>query len=380
MNILGISGSIGWDGNIPYVLGETGDLWVHGSGASLVMDGELKNAINEERFSRIKYDGSYPKLVIQNILEYNNLTKHDIDLVVYVCGAPSINFYLKETGHIKNKLQEYFPNSTVDFLPHHTAHTAATFYTSGFDEANILTIDGAGDLEHQGNGRWLRPHMRFSHGNGLTLSEINSCHCGGSPMYMGFGNLYNTFSAVVYKNKMNLVGENKELEPINRETYPGKVMGLSAYGDYKKINLPDWFSFEKKQRYLNEKWEDCFPQLHNNDLPMQDLRFNPDDLAAWLQHQFEKYLLLFLNNIPENIKSDNLCLGGGSALNILANSKIIEKGIYKNVHVNTAPNDDGLHFGAALYKSAEKEHQGVLPDDIGYLGIKYSDEDIEAVL
>ena len=98
------------------------------------------------------------------------------------------------------------------------------------------------------------------------------------------------------------------------------------------------------------------------------------------QHQFEKYLLLFLSNIPKSIKHDNLCLGGGSALNILTNSKIIEQGIYKNVHVNTAPNDDGLHFGGAIYKSVEKEQKIILPEDIGYLGITYTDEEIEAVL
>ena len=110
------------------------------------------------------------------------------------------------------------------------------------------------------------------------------------------------------------------------------------------------------------------------------MKLNPDDLAAWTQHQFEKYLLLFLSHIPKNIKHDNLCLGGGCALNVLANSKIIEQGIYKNVHVNTAPNDDGLHFGAALYKAAEYEHKITLPDDIGYLGIPYTDEDIEEAL
>ena len=93
-----------------------------------------------------------------------------------------------------------------------------------------------------------------------------------------------------------------------------------------------------------------------------------------------KYLLIFLSNIPTHIKRDNLCLGGGCALNILANTKILEEGIYKNVHVNTAPNDDGLHFGAALYKAIEYENGVGLPDDMGYLGIPYIDEDIEEAL
>ena len=386
MNILGICGAIGWDGNIPFMVDNLGDMWVHGSGVTLIMNGELKTALAEERFSRIKYDGNYPKLSIEKILDQNKLTKYDIDLVVYVGNSCSISSGLQHLGHFEKKLLEYFPNCKVDFLSHHLAHTAATFYTSGFEEANILSFDGAGDAELQPNGQWHVPHFKFSQGKDLTLTEIHSEYCGVSPMHTGFGNLYNLYSLMVYKNKMNLTEDTPEQDAINRETYPGKVMGLAAFGDYHKINLPEWFSLEReRQRYSNIEWEDCLPQLYNSPIlynisPEQYMKVNPDDLAAWLQHQFEKYLLLFLSNIPTHIKRDNLCLGGGCALNILTNSKIIEQGIYKNVHVNTAPNDDGLHFGAALYKAAEKEHKIILPDDIGYLGIPYTDEDIEVAL
>ena len=91
--------------------------------------------------------------------------------------------------------------------------------------------------------------------------------------------------------------------------------------------------------------------------------------------------ILRLSNFPIELENDNLCLGGGCALNILTNTKIIEEGLYKNVHVNTAPNDDGLHFGAALNMAVKYEKRlPELPDDIGYLGINYSDEDIEKAL
>ena len=377
MNILGINGAIGWDGNIL----DIGICWVHGSGATLIMNGELKTAINEERFSRIKYDGNYPELSIEKILDQNKLTKYDIDLVVYVGLFVDMCFELKQSGYIGKKLQEYFPNSKVEFLSHHMAHTAATFYTSGFEEANILSFDGAGDYELQPDGQWYVPHMKFSQGKDLTLTEVTSWYIEVPPMPIGFGSMYGVFSLLVYNNKM---GVSEHI--LARETYPGKVMGLAAFGDYQKIDLPEWFSLEReRQRYSNIEWEDCFPQLYNSpilyNIPLEEYtKVNPDDLAAWSQHQFEKYLLLFLSNIPTHMKRDNLCLGGGCALNILTNSKIIEQGIYKNVHVNTAPNDDGLHFGAALYKAAEKEHKIILPDDIGYLGISYTDEDIEAAL
>jgi len=383
MNILGINGAVGWDGNIP----DFSKFWVHGSGATLIMNGELKTAINEERFSRIKYDGNYPELSIQNILDHNKLTKYDIDLVVYVGLFVEMCFKLKPVGYTENKLQEYFPNSKVEFLSHHLAHTAATYYTSGFDEANVLTFDGAGDQELQPNGQWLTPHGKFSQGKDLTLTEITSWYAGVPPIPISFGSMYGMYSVVVYHNKMGVPIEYPSLRPKNSDPeYPGEIMGLAAFGDYQKIDLPDWFSLEReRQKYSNIEWEDCLPQLYNNPMltgmhPDDHKRLNPDDLAAWSQHQFEKYLLLFLSNIPKHIKRDNLCLGGGCALNILANSKILEQGIYKNVHVNTAPNDDGSNFGAALYKSAEYENKITLPDDIGYLGIPYTDEDIEVEL
>ena len=75
-----------------------------------------------------------------------------------------------------------------------------------------------------------------------------------------------------------------------------------------------------------------------------------------------------------------MCLGGGCALNILANSKIISEGIYEDVHVNTAPNDDGLSFGAAAWASSQMEEDLVLPLNQGCLGGSYSDEYIKTCL
>ena len=380
MNILGINGAIGWDGNIHRIFsnGSIINLRIHGSGVTLMMDGELKNALHEERFSRIKNDGNYPRLSIEKILEYNGLTKYDIDLVVYVCGPENMmQLGLKTAGYIDEKLQEYFPNSQVEFLSHHLAHAAATFYTSGFDEANILSFDAAGDHELQKNGKWYCSHFKFLQGKDLTLTELYSDYLEFSNSFGGF---YCSLSQIVYTIKMNhsLSEEGSIKFGGQRESSPGKIMGLAAFGNYQKIDLPEWFNIEKKEK-------EHFLQLDSSqelwDIPYKELLcLNPDDLAAWSQHQFEKYLLLFLSHIPKKIKRDNLWLGGGCALNIIANSKIIEQGIYKNVHVNTAPNDDGLHFGAALYKAAEYENKIILPDDIGYLGIPYTDEDIELAL
>ena len=135
MNILGITGSIGWDGNISTPLPDHGEAWVHGSGATLFVDGELRNALGEERMTRIKYDGRYPQNAINKILTDNNLTNEDIDLVVYVGNCCHIGLSLKEIGYTTSKLKERFPNSKVEFLSHHMAHVSATYYTSDFESA-----------------------------------------------------------------------------------------------------------------------------------------------------------------------------------------------------------------------------------------------------
>ena len=267
MNILGISGAIGWDGNEPTTewiaertgsdegirarrgaVGKTGDYWVHGSGATLIMDGELKNSMCEERFSRIKFDGNYPVLAIEKILDHNKLTKYDIDLVVYVGTATQDYRMQRQSGLLEKKIQEYFPKCKVELFSHHLAHAAATFYTSGFDEANVLTFDGAGDSEASQNGRPKIPHMKFSQGKGLTLTEVHTEYYSIPPMYESFGHLYGKYSLFAYKIKMNL---SKEMCPQSLvEKLPGKVMGLAAFGDYRNVFLPEWFIKDTTQKRL----------------------------------------------------------------------------------------------------------------------------------
>tara|TARA_B100000809_G_C15125770_1_gene526171 strand:- start:1546 stop:2811 length:1266 start_codon:yes stop_codon:yes gene_type:complete len=416
VNILGIAGAIGWDGNWSMI--NDVDYWVHGSGATLFVDGELKNALSEERLTRIKYDGRYPENAIEKILTENNLTNEDVDVVAYVAGAVLLCYSLKLRGYLTTTLKKLFPNARIITVDHHIAHAAASFLTSGFEEANVFTFDGAGDFHP--DQQWDAPKLNntsFYNASrkDKSLTNINNTYINEEGTN-SFGGVYSEYSIMIYEMKVNgVIPSEEDVDQVTenytqimkkvlnlhsfsdfvditnyksnieddiydnpklRETYPGKIMGLSAYGNHENIDAPDIYELI---------FEDDFPvikvdketKLH---IIQNSKDYLPEDLADWLQYNFEKYLLLYLKNIPEEIKTKKLCLGGGCALNILANSKIISEGIYEDVHVNTAPNDDGLSFGAAAWAATRMEEDLVLPLNQGCLGGSYSDEYIKTCL
>jgi len=423
MNILGLNGAIGWDGNISSV-GEQ-DYWVHGSGATLFIDGELMNSLSEERVTRIKYDGNYPTQAIKKLLSRYGMTEDDIDIVCYVSNACMLAYGLKIQGYTNTKLASIFKNARITFVDHHLSHAAGSFLTSGFEEANVFSFDGAGDFHPaaaHGEDHRLNNSTFFS-GN-RNPENKNGSHVPLEPIYHTylsdnlnqFGTLYSTLSWSIYQQKVNgkidhypqkghievdtalqvkklkkilkLTSFTAEADvtdiphewdddiyggPISRETYPGKIMGLSSYGDYTKVDLLDPFRLIFNQDFP------CIernPESVNFEFEFKFDNYDPEDLASWLQHHFEKYLLKFLKNIPEELKVENLCLAGGCALNIIANSKIIEEGIFEDVHINTAPNDDGLNFGAAILCAYANEKELILPENIGCIGLDYTNDDV----
>ena len=433
MNILGINGAIGWDGNLSTVWGN--DYWVHGSGATLFIDGELKGSLSEERLSRIKYDGRYAKSVIAQLLSRNNLTEDDIDIVAHVNNACMVSYALKLQGYTTEQLSNLYPNAKIIMVDHHLAHASGSFLSSGFMESNVFSFDAAGDhhpvlnTSDENMGTMSQTVTRINN-SGFYTGDYPSKHI--TPIqhtfhdesYNMFGEYYTEVSAYVYRLKTKGNTDNrsedyrhgienlkkirsscslsseidmtdytknndimffppdtdiyfnhvKPVTPQERETYPGKIMGLAAYGDYTKVDLPDIFSIHISEDSMPVVIED--PNNGGRDWMFKN-PYSPEDVAAWLQHQFETYLLLYLKCIPKKIKTKNLCLSGGCALNIIANTKILEEGIYEEVHVNTAPNDDGLNFGAAALLAWKNEKDLILPENMGCIGLEYNDNDIQ---
>lgn len=361
----------------------------HDSAAALIIDGKVVVAIEEERFSRIKHDNQFPFQAIEYCLKSLGLSIADIDIVAYY-EKPLLKFErLLETfvetypfalkpflfsipdwiGQ-KIKVEHIIKNTigfkkTIYYIPHHTSHAGAGYYTSLFQRAAILTIDGVG--EYQTTALWQVKDQILT-----PLLSINFPH--------SIGLLYSTFTAYLgFK--------------INEDEY--KVMGLSAYGNpiYKtyieklidikpdgsfKLNL-EYFSFQESFRMWSNKFEKLFG---NPRKPNAKILKKHKDIAASIQMVIEKLYLLILNHLYNLTSEKNLCIGGGVALNALANGKVYKQTNFKRIHILGSAGDSGAAMGAALFtfyriisQQAKHHHLPSLA-----LGSSYSDEEIQTIL
>jgi len=362
MVILGLSGSVSWD------VKET--KWIHGSGYTVIIDGQLVLSAAQERFSRFKYDGNFSKETLDYILKRLNLTYQDIDVVCAPNYCHSPNF-----GDDFNKL---FPNSKIYTIDHHLCHNSAAFLTSPFhgEDVNIASFDNTGAVDHRGA---IYSNFYVGNNKNRQLMNINNEYCLDSPYYVSIGNFYLQHSAQSYYKKTNIPWSGLGQDPIMAEWLPGKIMGLSGFG-----NLDDrLMSPMKVVSMVGNPY--AMPQIipsesYNEENENHIGNQSAEDIAAWCQNVFEKTILEYFSKIPKSIKKNKLCFSGGCALNILLNSKIIDLGIYDDVHVPTAPNDDGLHQGAALIKAWELEKEIILPTNLGCIGLEYSDTDVKTAI
>ena len=371
MNVIGLYGAIGWNVLIsdnPKLREQMNDSWTHGASVSLFSDGNHVVSISEERLSGIKYDGNFPRKSIEYCLSAGNLSKEDIDVVI-VPSMANQNFYKNYINKtVEKKVKRYFPKAKVEIVSHHMCHAYSSVFSCDHNEGSFITLDNAGSILFDTAGSIFACE---NHSFGYFNKEkgIFRYHAG-IPMTNNLGNYYwlwahNIYCQMVQKN-INLT------DPKYRETFCGKVMGLSAYGNTKELKK-DWrLHFEG------------IPQVALESFPGRDFNYgnlSAENKAKQLQYNFENAMLEWMEQLKERgYIEDNLCLAGGVFLNILANSVIRKKGIAENMHIPPFPDDTGLSFGAACYGVFKAKEKVTLPHNISLLGRTYSDEEIEEAL
>ena len=371
--------------------------YYHDSAAAVLKDGKVIAAVEEERFSRIKFDDGFPKLAINWCLKEAGISAENIDSIAfydkpvlkferlldnYIGVAPRGLFsfldvipkWIHKRLWVKDEINKHLKGfkGEIIFPEHHMSHAAHTFFTSPFDEAAILTVDGVGEWSTTtfGTGKdtdvKLINDIRWPHSVGLFYSAFT--------YFLGF--------------------------KVNEGEY--KLMGLSSYGEpkyYDKImsELIDvkndgsihlnmkYFAFTYDKYMTNQNFSDVFgipPRKH--DEKVEQIHF---DIGASAQLVLEDILLKMVNHVYNKTKMKNLCLGGGVALNGVANYRILKEGPFENLHIPPSPGDAGSAVGCAQYlyhchaknKRVVEESTERITDNI-YVGPEYSNDEIKSFL
>lgn len=331
-----------------YVLGIS--CYYHDASAALLKDGEIVAAAEEERFTRIKHDTSFPKNAINFCLESQGITINDIGYIgfyekpflkferllyqvidtfprswkVFIKAMPS---WITEKLRVMKAVRKMKYRGDVFFIEHHLAHAASCFLVSPFRKAAIVTVDGVGEwtTTAYGIGREnkieLWKHIKFPHSLGLLYSTITA--------YLGFS--------------------------VNNSEY--KVMGLAAYGDPEKyydklrkvIDINKDGSFRMDMSYFSYHYSDRMPskklfKLLGGKPGKGELTQRHKDIAAALQKIYEEAFFKIVRHARKETKCSNLVLSGGCALNSVANGKL--KG---RVWIQPNASDGGTAMGAAAY-------------------------------
>ena len=371
----------------------------HDSAAALIVDGEIVEAVQEERFTRKKHDQSFPTNSINYLLKDNRLScvdyvafydkpflKFERLLETYIANAPrgfnsfrvAIPVWLRDKLFQKklilndlNQIDKSFQSDKLLFSEHHFSHASSAFYPSPFEEAVTLTIDGVGE--------WATTTIAIGKSNKLDIiRELHFPH--------SLGLLYSAFT---YYTGFK----------VNGGEY--KLMGLAPYGEPKYIDLildnlidlKEDGSFRINQKYFNYATGLTMTNDHFSKLFGQNVR-KPDfdditqfhmDVAASIQAVTEIVILKIIRNLASEFDIPNLCMAGGVALNCVANGKILEDKSFKNLWIQPAAGDAGGAIGAALstyYKELNNSRKIIAEDSMkgSYLGPEFSDDEIEKSL
>ena len=358
----------------------------HDSSACVLKNGELVAAAEEERFNRKKRTSDFPVNAINFCLTKANIKINDVGVIAVPVCPPiyllsllfipvyhnkfffEIGFLLRKiyrTITIRSLFSKYglktLQSTKILYYSHHLSHASSAYYSSDFNDANLIVIDGIGDFET----------ISFYKAVGTSIKKNGSSFFPNS-----IGKLYGSICRY-----LGFYDHSKE----------GKVMGLSSYGE------PIYFKeFEK---FINISSEN-FPKINHKFFSFGLTPFNPSrvhnlflkyfgparkvdasiteyhkNIASSLQHLLEKSVLNIFQYSNKLNETFNICYSGGVALNCKANSVLASEIKHASIFIPPFSNDAGLSIGAsylAYYSGEGKIKKRIFKTP--YLGIEYNNE------
>lgn len=370
----------------------------HDSAASLVVDGEIIAAAQEERFTRVKHDMRMPVNAIQYCLAEANITAKDIDIIVFYDNPLyTLDRYVKNIitagkdskDVIERSFQSMFsnkiwvhkivekilgenPDRKFFVCEHHISHAASAFYPSPFEKAIVLTLDGVGEWATttigigDGNSLEIKEEMHYPHSLGLLYSAFT--------YFCGFK---------VNSGDYKFMGLAPYGEPVYEDMIRKELLDIKEDGSF-SLNL-DYFDFQYGRAMINQKFSELFGGPRRE--PETEITKREMDIAASAQKVVEDIIIRMVRHAKETygMGIDNLVMAGGVALNCVANGKIKNSNIFENIWIQPAAGDAGGSLGAALYATyqyagIERKIEQSDSQKGSYLGPRYSTEQVEEYL
>ncbi|MCS3700162.1 carbamoyltransferase [Salinibacter ruber] len=370
------------------------------SGAAVIKGGRIDTAINEERLDRNKMCMGFPRLSIEEVMRVADISPNDVDAVAVATNMlfwrpeclPYTDYFRENRGgwmretllsmggtfsalmgnssfarntyhtlkslltqnrrrKIRKVLADDFGvNAPVRFVDHHLSHAASAYFTSGFERATVITLDGAGDAK-------CSRVYRVQQGGFEELQNLDSYH--------SIGNYYSYVT--------HLCG-------FKGHKHEGKITGLAAHGEPAYLDMfrryVDWDG--ESIRNIGKCFDHSAIDKLRRDLPED---FSREDLSASVQTLLEKAVSAYADYWVRESGISNVALAGGVFANVKLNQYVHELDSVENVFVHPGMGDDGLAAGAALFEHNRQE--GYTPNSVMgdvYLGPRQLEDEIQEAI
>ena len=321
--------------------------YYHDSAATIIIDGKIIAAAQEERFTRIKHDSTYPFNAVNFVLDYAKIKLSEVDSIIfyekpflkferlletYVAFAPrgfkqflkAMPTWIKEKlfqkkilfDQLKEHDEKFNDENKIFFSDHHLSHAASAFFPSPFQEAIVLTADGVGEWATttvavgKGNNLEVKKEIHFPHSLGLLYSAFT--------YYAGFK---------VNSGEYKLMGLAPYGSPIYAEKIIKNLIDVKEDGSFWLDQ--NYFDYATGLTMTNDKFDNLFGQKARDSKKEKLTQFHMD-IAASIQKVTEDIMIKIVKSLKEEFNIPNLCLAGGVALNCVVNGKILNSKIFDN--------------------------------------------------
>lgn len=305
-----------------------------GTSASLIKDGRIIAAIEEERLIRVKNTWAFPKNSINYCLNEAGISMKDVDIIAIPLDNKNRlgKEYEKKLGGMDD-----LPQDKIKYIPHHLCHAYASFFCSGFENSHVIVMDALGDDE-------FLTHYYFDRKGHKELKKYK-------------------LNSITFKNKIF----NDVYSPASYYSMITERIGFGEFGEGKtmayaalgKNKLSKIFWLEKDVTFIDEYWL-------NYNITDDNIKIN---LAYRIQKDLEEYIINFIDN--NILKKSKLCLSGGTFLNCKTNGIICNKDIVEDLFVYPNSRDSGNSLGAAIFCLIQNNEK-LISDFTPYLGIEFS--------